>query len=90
MHHCRKTTQWDANMPRYRTNEFATVPKGQRVAAISNARVNRARAAAAEILRYTLRDVPPVNVAQRDTATRVMRTSIAHDRAGTTGYGGRR
>jgi hypothetical protein len=42
-------------MPGDRTDEFAKLPRGQRAAAISNARVDRARAAAAEILRTTFK-----------------------------------
>ena len=54
-------------------DQILSLPPGQRAAAIKTARVARARAAAAEILRATLQRVPPVNVAQRDNRTRVMR-----------------
>ena len=59
-------------MPHDRTDEFAKLPRGQRAAAILNARVERARAAAAELLRAAFKHeraqrVPPVNVAQPDT-----------------------
>lgn len=59
-------------MPHDRT-KFASLPPGQRAAAIKAARVTRARAASAEILRATLQHWPPVNVAKRDAVTRVMR-----------------
>ena len=72
-------------MPHDRTDEFATLPPGQRAAAIRTARVARARAAAAEISRATLQRAPPVNVGQPDTRTRVMGASVAHNRVGTNG-----
>ena len=58
-------------MPHDRTDEFSTLPRGQRAAAILNARVERARAAAA-LLRAAFKNeqanrVPPVNVAQPGT-----------------------
>ena len=74
-----------ANVPHDRTDEFATLPRGQRAAAIKTARVARARAAAAEILRATLQHWPPVNVAKRDAVTRVTGASVAHNRVGTNG-----
>ena len=53
-------------MPDDRADEYASLPSGQRAAAIRSARVDRARAAAAEILRTTFKHerahrVPPVN-----------------------------
>ena len=73
-------------MPHDRTDEFAKLPRGQRTAAILNARVERARAAA-ELLRaaFWAQRGPPANLAQPDNATRVTVASVAHKRVTTNG-----
>ena len=76
-------------MPHDRTDEFAKLPRGQRTAAIHNARVERARAAA-ELLRAAFKHewaqrVPPVNVEQPDTQRASTVASVALKRVTTNG-----
>ena len=73
-------------MPHDRTDEFARLPRGQRTAAILNARVERARAAA-ELLRaaFWAQRSPPANVEQPDTQRASLVASVAYKRVTTTG-----